>query len=110
MQTATSAWKYVVIWEFEVPPHAQPEFERAYGPEGQWVSLFQSGDGYIGTELIRDVRSGRYLTLDFWQSGEHYSRFREQHRERYKEIDRRCEQLTTRELELGAFERIASPA
>src|ERR687888_2169496 len=31
------------------------EFERVYGPEGEWTAFFRGGAGYVGTELLRDV-------------------------------------------------------
>ena len=31
------------------------EFERVYGPEGEWTAFFRGCDGYVGTELLRDV-------------------------------------------------------
>src|SRR5215472_3020837 len=71
-------WGYVVIWEFRVQPGMEADFERAYGSEGRWAQLFRTGDGFSGTELHRDVSvPGRYVTLDFWSSGEAYQRFRQ---------------------------------
>ena len=31
------------------------QFERVYGPEGEWAQFFRTGRGYVGTELLRDV-------------------------------------------------------
>ena len=31
------------------------QFERVYGPEGDWAQFFRTGRGYVGTELLRDV-------------------------------------------------------
>ena len=63
------AWGYVTVWEFRVRPEAFEVFERIYGPDGDWVRLFQTAEGYVTTELNRDLRqAGRYVTLDFWTS------------------------------------------
>jgi hypothetical protein len=44
---------YVVIWRFRPLTGREHEFERAYGPSGEWTRLFQHGEGYLGTELLQ---------------------------------------------------------
>jgi len=44
----------------------------------------------------------RYVTIDRWQSAEHYSEFRSQFTLEYRELDTRCEELTTEERSLGS--------
>jgi hypothetical protein len=60
---------YVVLWRFRPREGRQSEFERAYGPSGEWALLFRRGDGYLGTELLQRSEDPReYLTLDRWTS------------------------------------------
>ena len=95
---------YLIAWEFRPRPGAQAEFERIYGPEGDWAQLFRRSDGYLGTELLRDrEHPGRYLVLDRWASVEHYEQFRKVHGADYKDLDRRCESLTASETAIGTF-------
>jgi heme-degrading monooxygenase HmoA len=95
---------FVIVWEFRIRTVKRRAFERAYGPNGEWATLFRKGKGFLGTELIRDVHDAdRYLTLDFWKSRKDYERFKRENREMYQLIDQRCELLTTRESELGQF-------
>lgn len=102
-------WGYLVVWEFRARHGAETRFEEVYGPRGPWARLFTRGEGFVGTELNRDLKdSGRYLTLDFWKSREAYEVFREKHAAEYAAIDRECEALTAQEKPLGAFERIVS--
>src|SRR5512135_3081812 len=101
-------WLYVVIWEFRVRPGMEAAFEEAYGPQGAWSRLFGSGEGYLRTELIRDLETtGRYLTLDFWSSRQAYEQFRIANAERYRAIDAECETLTESENRTGEFQRVA---
>jgi hypothetical protein len=44
---------YVVLWRFRPLVGRESEFERAYGPSGEWTRLFRRGDGYLSTELLR---------------------------------------------------------
>jgi heme-degrading monooxygenase HmoA len=98
-----------VVWEFHVQPGEEKQFEKDYGPNGAWAELFKQAEGYLGTELNRDLKNPRrYLTLDLWESRETYERFREEHRAEYQGLDVRCEAMTETEKEIGAFERILS--
>jgi heme-degrading monooxygenase HmoA len=101
---------YVTMWEFLVRPGSEDEFQRVYGPDGEWARLFASGAGYLGTELLLDGEQGdgsgakRYVTIDRWSSAEALADFRLEFGAEYEQIDARCESLTMRETHLGSFE------
>ncbi len=95
---------FVYVWEYVVKQEAQADFERIYGPQGEWVHLFQNGEGYLGTELHQDVSQKlRYLTVDYWVSQAARDNFREQFAREFAELDQRCETLTEKEIFLGDF-------
>lgn len=95
---------FVIVWEFRIKPGKRRAFERAYGPDGDWATFFRKGKGYLGTDLIRDLRRpSRYLTLDFWESHQDYCRFKKKNLDAYRTIDLRCESLTMTESEIGQF-------
>ncbi|HET8605837.1 MAG TPA: antibiotic biosynthesis monooxygenase [Gaiellaceae bacterium] len=85
------------------------EFERAYGPEGEWAEFFGGAPGYVGTELLRDLENpGRYLVIDRWESPERYQAFVDAHRDEYM---RRVDDAGFHyhaELHLGSFENVWS--
>ena len=63
-----------LVFSYEVRETA--EFERVYGPDGEWAEFFRQGRGYIGTELLRDVEApSRYLVVDRWESADAYNAF-----------------------------------
>lgn len=94
---------HVLVWEFRVPAAHREEFERRYGPAGDWARLFARGEGYLGTQLLRDAADpGRYLTLDRWRSAADWEAFRAAHAADYAALDAMCEALTTDERALGA--------
>jgi heme-degrading monooxygenase HmoA len=96
---------YVVLWQFRSLVGRQSEFERAYGPSGEWALLFRRGDGYLGTELLRRSDDpGEYLTLDRWASRAAYEAFRARSSSEYRRLDHRLEELTEEEMPLGTFE------
>jgi heme-degrading monooxygenase HmoA len=83
------------------------EFERVYGPEGEWCAFFRTGQGYVGTELLRDLEiPARYLVIDRWESRDAYNAFVEANREEYM---RRVDDNAFRhdaELRIGTFENV----
>ena len=95
---------FTVLWEFQVRPGHRRAFEKAYGPDGDWVKLFRRGEGYLGTELIPDLETPlRYRTLDSWISRQKFRLFKEQNLAAYSVLDRRCARLTEREEFVGEF-------
>lgn len=83
------------------------EFERVYGPNGEWAEFFRAAPGYVGTELLREVENpGRYLLIDRWESREAFERFSA---DRQAEYFRRSEDSAVhylQELRLGAYENV----
>src|SRR5260370_917364 len=95
---------YVIVWEFRIRPEAAQDFVEKYGPEGAWAGFFRGGQGFIRTELVRDVADHcRFVTLDYWRSEEDFNRFRQQNLAEYERLDKEFEGLTEQETRLGAF-------
>ena len=94
-----------LVFSYEVRDAA--EFERAYGPEGEWAGFFRQGPGYVGTELLRDLEvAGRYLVVDRWDSTDAYNAFVAEHRDEYmRRVDDTRYQYES-ELRFGTFENV----
>jgi len=94
-----------LVFSYEVRDAA--EFERVYGPHGEWADFFRQGAGYIGTELLRDVEvPGRYLVVDRWETAAAYNDFIAAHRDEYM---RRVDDTRfhyEHELRFGTFENV----
>jgi heme-degrading monooxygenase HmoA len=96
---------FVVLWEYEVKPGCEPEFEKVYGTGGDWDSLFRSGANHAGTYLFRDMARPRiYLTTDYWHSRKSYEEFLQARRNEYQTLDAAAENLISREWHIGSFE------
>ena len=98
-----------LVFSYEV--RDAEEFERTYGPEGDWALFFRQAPGYIGTELLRDVEApGRYLVIDRWETAQAYNDFAAAHRDEYM---RRVDDTRfhyDQELRFGTFENVWEPA
>ena len=94
-----------LVFSYEVRDTAH--FEAVYGPEGEWAQFFGGAQGYIGTELLRDVETpGRYLVVDRWESPEAYNAFANEHREEYMRRVDESAYMYDQELRFGTFENV----
>ncbi len=92
-----------LVFSYEVRDTA--EFERVYGPDGEWTAFFRPGRGYIGTELLRDLETpGRYLVIDRWESADAYNAFVGEQRDAYMALVDETRFLYASELRFGTFE------
>lgn len=95
----------VLVFSYEA--REPEEFERVYGPEGEWAQFFRTGRGYVGTELLRDVEApGRYLVVDRWDSRQAYNDFVDGNRSEYMRRVDETRVYYDQELRLGTFENV----
>jgi heme-degrading monooxygenase HmoA len=94
-----------LVFSYEV---ADPtEFERVYGPDGEWAEFFRAGRGFVGTELLRDVEQPtRYLVIDRWESAETYDAFVAANRDEYMRRVDDTAFLHQQELRFGTFQSV----
>ena len=98
---------HVIIWEFEIRPERHEQFRRAYGPEGDWASLFRQADGYRGTELFAsNDTADRFVTLDRWRTPANFAHFKTRFAAAYEALDQQLQGLTRTERSLGDFTQI----
>ena len=96
---------FAYIWEYHVEPEQEEAFLRLYGPDGEWAQLFRRSDGFIETQLLRDAEDpNRYVTVDYWVSGEVRGEFQEEFREPFESLDSQGEELTRWERSIGDFD------
>lgn len=99
---------YVYIWTFQAKPGCESEFEKTYGPKGEWVDLFGRAPGYLRTELLRDQAvPGRYVTIDHWESEVSHQQFRQLFDAEFCQLDQLCEHMTDSEVLVGHFAVVA---
>jgi len=92
-----------ILWSYRVRPGAAEDFERVYGPAGDWAALFSRAEGWLGTELYRGPGDS-WLTVDRWRSEAAFEAFMAAHRVDYEALDRATEGWTIEELRLGLWE------
>lgn len=96
---------FAYVWAYIVKHEYQNAFEKAYGPDGDWVLLFKKSNNYIATELHRDIHTpNRFITIDYWTSKEAFDNFRKEFNKEFNSLDNRFEALTLTENHIGDFE------
>lgn len=56
-----------VVWQFEVQPGKQDQFEQFYGADGPWSALSRRSRSFLGTSFLRDqAQPTRYLLIEYW--------------------------------------------
>jgi heme-degrading monooxygenase HmoA len=92
---------FVRIWQYVVDPVKSAPFVSSYGPDGEWAQLFGRGTGYLDTALHQDLnQSGRFLTVDRWNSEQAWRDFHATHLAEYNELDKRLRRLTIEQRRL----------
>jgi len=95
---------FVALWEYEVKPGCEESFQSAYGPQGDWVRLFQCDPHFRETRLLQDLSRPRfYFTLDYWDTETSFEQFRATNHAAYAAIDRATEPLTLSDPHLSSF-------
>lgn len=107
MQIKHAKTMYVAIWEYRVKADHVADFEQIYSVNGAWAKLFRKADGFLGTELLRDPNAPRrYITIDRWDSSNHYGSFMSRWKTDYETLDTQCEGLTETESFVGKWETV----
>ena len=92
----------VRVWEYDVVPGREQEFEEVYGADGAWARLFARSPGFRGVDLYSDVRRrSRYVTIDRFDDEQAWLDFLAEHGAEYAELDRNTGHLTLSETELA---------
>ena len=96
-----------MIWQYQVKSGSEEDFEKMYGPEGDWVQLFRLDSDYSQTMLLKDSSGRRiYQTLDFWNSKESYEGFYNKNEIEISRLDQIGDELTLSERLLGRFDSV----
>ena len=92
---------FVIIWRYSVAAGREDDFRSAYGPRGEWTSLFGLAGGYLGTKLVHCDEPGFYITVDRWQDEAHFEEFMAEADMEYQKLDVALSALTVSEELIG---------
>jgi quinol monooxygenase YgiN len=69
-----------VMWQFDVKPGREKDFEIFYGVDGDWTALNRQTRSYLGSSFLRDQnRPLRYVLVEYWSEMIVYEHHRTSH-------------------------------
>jgi len=56
-----------IMWQFDVKPGRETEFEQIYGADGAWTTMNRHTRSYLGSSFLNDQnQSSRYNVIEYW--------------------------------------------
>ena len=56
-----------IMWQFDVKPGREAEFEELYGDDGEWTTMNRTARSFLGNSFLRDQnRASRYILIEYW--------------------------------------------
>ena len=99
-----------VIWQFDVKPGREKEFEELYGADGEWTALNRQTRSYLGSSFMRDQnQSARYLLVEYWSEMLVYEQHRTTRVATIEQIEQRRAELVDVVEPLGIFTALDVP-
>ena len=99
-----------IVWQFEIRPGRETEFEAFYGADGEWTAASRHSRSYLGSSFLRDQsRSSRYLVIEYWSEMLVYERHKVYRDDEIARLDARRSELVTSVEPLGVFTALDVP-
>lgn len=99
-----------VVWQFQVKPGKQREFEQFYGADGEWSQLARRSRSFLGSSFLHDRASDTmYLLVEYWSEMVVYERHRKSFVTDIRTIEGRRQALCEAILPLGIFSALDVP-
>ena len=99
-----------VVFQFEVKPGREDEFEQLHGADGEWTSLSRQSRSFIGSSFLREfTASPRYLLVEYWSEMIVYERHRRDLGTEIDRLERHREDMVTSTTSLGIFNALDVP-
>jgi hypothetical protein len=99
-----------IVWQFEVKPGRENEFEQMYGVDGEWTRLNRQTRSYLGSSFLRDLsRASRYIVVEYWSEMLVYEQHRVYRSDAITLLEQRSAALVESTEPLGVFTALNVP-
>jgi hypothetical protein len=99
-----------IVWQFDVRPGSEKEFERFYGADGAWTAVNRNSRSYLGTSFLRDQNlTSRYLVIEYWSEMVVYEQHKGYHSDDIASLHARRHALVSSAEPLGIFTALDVP-
>jgi hypothetical protein len=99
-----------IVWQFDVRPGREAEFEQFYGADGEWTGINRHSRSYLGSSFLRDqnLRS-RYLLIEYWSEMLVYEQHRAYRSDESEKLEARRKELVASFEPAGVFTALDVP-
>jgi heme-degrading monooxygenase HmoA len=99
-----------IVWQFDVRPGNEPEFERFYGAAGEWTAINRHSRSYLGSSFLRDQNhKSRYLVIEYWSEMLVYEQHKAYRRDDTAKLEARRKELVVSVEPAGVFTALDVP-
>jgi hypothetical protein len=99
-----------VVWQFQVKPGKQRDFEKFYGADGEWSKLARRSRSFLGSSFLRDqANDTNYLLTEYWSEMVVYEKHRQSFGSDIDTLEKRRGELCDAIVPLGVFSALDVP-
>jgi hypothetical protein len=99
-----------VVWQFEVQPGREDDFERLHGADGDWTSLSRRSRSFLGSSFLKElVNPRRYLLVEYWSEMFVYEKHLADFSADVEELRTRRADMVVETTTLGIFDALDVP-
>ncbi|SRR5712692_9138686 len=99
-----------IVWQFDVRPGKETEFEHFYGADGAWTLMNRYNRSYLGSSFLHDQNvAARYLLIEYWSEMVVYEQHRAYRHDEIATLDERRNALVASVEPLGIFSALDVP-
>ncbi len=99
-----------LVWQFDVKPGRNDEFEAFYGADGAWTALSRRSRSFLGASFLRDFAIGhRYLVIEYWSEMVVYEKHHADFQDETERLEQQREALVDIAQPLGLFNALDVP-
>jgi|SRR5215471_3215339 len=99
-----------IMWQFDVKPGREAEFEDFYGTDGEWSATNRLTRSYLGTSFLRDQnRATRYIVIEYWSEMLVHEQHRAYKSDTMETLEARRAELVVTVEPMGIFTALDTP-
>jgi quinol monooxygenase YgiN len=99
-----------IVWQFEIHPGCETEFEAFYGADGDWTAANRHSRSYLGSSFLRDQnRATRYLMIEYWSEMLVYEQHKAYRNNQMQQLLARRNELVASVEPMGIFTALDVP-
>ena len=99
-----------VVWQFEVQPGREDDFERLHGADGDWTSLSRRSRSFLGSSFLKELANPRrYLLVEYWSEMFVYEKHLADFSDDVEELRTRRADMVAEIIPFGIFDALDVP-